>query len=402
MKNVLRFLKRIPLPELLFIASASLFLLFGLFRVNLPQSVLDKVFSGAVNGFDHLFRVPMAYIGAILAGLGFLALLVRTLLKRVGNSGNEHQEQESIREKPGASEAIEMVNPDPCDKKEISFSLVIHGFMLLLCVLLFKVILFPAAFCFMLAACAIALLRYKDQPWKLMLVSLLVLVLFLAPYLFRGQQVHMKIADVMDAWVPQQKVLAESGKAMSLDPATKIDNMIGGIQISGFVNSGYNVITWLFMIFSPFTAFALNVFIMAFTAFWGMWLLLRKHIITDDKHAGPYREWIIIGAALCFSLLPFYPSGGLSIAGLPLLLYCFLDIRNREKNKWNYFYIVLFPFYSVLPFAGLFILIGLSIIFLIDFVRMKPVSEGDRSKGDAAGEEAVLKRWQFHTPYFTG
>lgn len=208
-------------------------------------------------------------------------------------------------------------------------------------------------------------------------ISLAILLLFLAPYVFRGERIHMKISDVMDAWVPQQKVLAESGKAFSLDPDTEIDNLVNGIRISGFVNSGWNVTTVLFMLFGPFTAFALNVFIMAFTAFWGMRLLLRKYVIKDS---GPGVEWIITGSALCFALLPFYPSGGLSIAGLPLLLYSFLNIRGDDWSWRDFAYIAFFPFYSVLPFAGLFIVIYLTILFVINWVKEK----------------------RFHVPYFIG
>ena len=214
----------------------------------------------------------------------------------------------------------------------------------------------------------------------LVLISLAVILLFLAPYIFRGELIHMKISDVLDAWAPQQKILAASGKAFSLNPDAKIDNIIDGIRISGFVNSGWNVITVLFMIFKPFTAFAINVFIMAFAAFGGMRLLLRKYIIKDGEISTGQREWIITGASLCFALLPFYPSGGLSIAGLPLLSYCFLNIKNNDWSWTDFAYIAFFPFYSVLPFAGLFIFIYLSALFLIDWVNEK----------------------RFHLPYFLG
>jgi len=216
------------------------------------------------------------------------------------------------------------------------------------------------------------------SPGVFLIVSVVIIIVFFAPYIFRGQDIHMKIADVMDAWVPQQKVLAESGKAFSMDPETKIDNFLDGLRLSGFTTSGYNVITVLFMIFSPFTAFALNAFIMAFTAFFGMRLLLRDHILVGTEYGE--REWIINGAALCFALLPFYPSSGLSIAGLPLLLYVFLNIRDNKWSKADFAYIVFFPFYSILSHAGLFIMISLGVLFIIHWVKAR----------------------QFHVPYFIG
>lgn len=218
------------------------------------------------------------------------------------------------------------------------------------------------------------------SPRVFLIVSVVIIFVFLAPYIFRGQDMHMKIADVMDAWVPQQKVLAESGKALRLNPDTRIDNFLNGLRISGFTNGGYNVVTVLFMIFSPFTAFALNAFIMAFTAFFGMLLLLRNHILMGTGNDEHRREWIINGAALCFALLPFYPSGGLSIAGLPLLLYSFLNIRDNNWSWTDFVYIVFFPFYSILSHAGLFIMISLTVLFIIHWVKER----------------------RFHVPYFIG
>ncbi|MCP5105626.1 MAG: hypothetical protein GY950_19725 [bacterium] len=210
------------------------------------------------------------------------------------------------------------------------------------------------------------------SPKFLFIGASLVILLYFAPYIFSGQDTHVKIFDVLDAWVPQAKILAESGKALSLDTWATVDNLTNGLRLSGF-NSGYNISTWLFMIFNPFTAFTLNLLITAFTAFWGMALLLKKYIIKSGEY-----NWLIIGPALCFALLTFYPPAGISIAGFPLLLYCFLEIKNREWKIRHFIFVFLFPFYSLMHHAGLFILILLGVIFLMDFVKTR----------------------RFHIPYF--
>ena len=200
--------------------------------------------------------------------------------------------------------------------------------------------------------------------------ALAIIFLFWAPYAFQGQDCHVKIFDNLDCHVPQTKVLAASGKAFSLNPGTRLDNFINGLPLSG-VDSGYNVITWLFMIFPPFIAYALNDLMVRLIAFLGMVLLLRTYFIkTGDQH----REEIITGAALCFALLPFYPAGGISIAGIPLLLYCFLNIRNRKTRYTDFLVIFLFPFYSKLALAGFFIAVALFILFIIDWVQKKKIN----------------------------
>jgi hypothetical protein len=207
--------------------------------------------------------------------------------------------------------------------------------------------------------------RLPSLSGFLFIISMVVILLYFSPYIFKGEDAHIKIFDVLDAWLPQMKVLAESGKGLSLNPETQIPNLANGLRLSGF-NSGYNVSAWLFMIFRPFTAYTLNLLIMAFTAFWGMALLLKKFIIKSEEYSP-----LIIGASLCFSLLTFYPPAGLSIAGFPLLLYFFLKIRNREAKKRDFIFIFIFPFYSLLHHAGMFIIIVLGVIFIRDFL-LKP------------------------------
>lgn len=206
--------------------------------------------------------------------------------------------------------------------------------------------------------------RSYDSRKVILGIALIIIFLALAPYIFTGQDTHVKIFDNLDAWFPQQVIMAESGKAFSMNPDTTIEQYMNGLPLSGFFGTGFNIITLLLMVFPPFAVYALNLFIMAFTAFFGMYLLLKRFIIKEEAY-----HWVVVGAALCYSLLPFYPPSGLSIAGLPLLVYCFLKIKTNETGIWHYAFIFLFPFYSLLPHAGMFILIYLGIIFLFHLIK---------------------------------
>jgi len=205
---------------------------------------------------------------------------------------------------------------------------------------------------------------------KLLLLGVLIIFLFWFPYLFRGQDTHVKTFDNLDCHVAHTKVLAESGKAFCLSPHTQLDNFANGLPLSG-VDSGYNVMTWLFMIFAPFTAYALNDLSVRLVAFWGMFLFLKKYIIKDE---GKQFTRIAFGSALCFSLLPFYPAGGLSVAGIPLVLYSFFNILQRRQRPLDFFVILVYPFYSKLALAGFFVMAVLLVIFIIDWLREKKVN----------------------------
>lgn len=216
----------------------------------------------------------------------------------------------------------------------------------------------------------------KDKTGKnnnisiLAVVAVTIILLFWLPYLFQGQDTHVKIFDNLDCHIPHTRVLAESGKAFSLNTDARLDNFLNGIALSG-VDSGYNVLTWLFIIFPPFTAFALNDLLIRLVALLGMVLLLKTYIIKPGQQ---HNYWIIFGAALCFSLLPFYPAGGISIAGTPLLLFAFLNILNSRWKFTDFLIIFIFPFYSKLALAGVFIAIALFVLFAVDCLKKKKIN----------------------------
>lgn len=205
----------------------------------------------------------------------------------------------------------------------------------------------------------------RENP---LLWALPVLLLSLLPYLVKGTAAHVKTFDILDAWIPQARVLAQSGQAFSLDPGTRLEQFGGGLPLSG-LPSGFNVLTWLFMIFPPYIAVVLNHIFMAVAAFFGMFMLLRHHVFKEES----YRP-LAAGAALCFALLPFFPPGGLLIAGQPLLAYCFLQFKTG-KQKLRYFaYLILFPFYSLLHLGGIFIVLLAGILFVSDWIGNRKIN----------------------------
>ncbi len=247
--------------------------------------------------------------------------------------------------------------------------------------------------------------EWLGDKQKLLWMGIAVVILFWMPYLFRADNIHVRIFDNLDCHIPQTKVLAESGKAFSLDPDTKLDNFIDGLPLSG-VDSGYNVLTWLFMLLPPLLAYAVNDLLVRLAALFGMVLLLRHHIFKAEIND---RYFLIVGAASCFALLPFYPAGGVSVAGIPMLLYAFLNLleinsvdspktlpKPKSKQKllevqepflekvpggrrptWrrtDLLIIVFFPFYSKLALAGFFITVGLFIIWVVDIIRKRKIN----------------------------
>jgi len=342
------------LPLVLVFGAVAILLLAILTWGNITVWI-PNVFRSLFHGFVNAYRSKIVYLIVLILLAGLIFLPVKRIILRFNLIELFQQVWNSLK---SAVHRNKIIIP------------LAGGFFVLLSAWFFHIFSFFFAFAFA-AVIGICFLVISGQDQKKLLILAVVFVLLAwAPYLVRGPDTHVKIFDNLDCHIAHTKVLAESGKAFSLNPKTKLDNFLNGIHLSG-VDSGFNVLTWLFMIFPPFTAYALNDLLVRLVAILGMVLLLRKYIIKPHKEE---HHWVIFGSALCFALLPFYPAGGLSIAGIPLLLYSFLNIRGHEGKLTDFLIIFIFPFYSKLALAGVFIAIGLFIIFVIDWVRNRKMN----------------------------
>lgn len=199
-------------------------------------------------------------------------------------------------------------------------------------------------------------------------VFIVLFLIYLSPLAILQENSYIAIHDNLDSEISWYTVLARSGK--TFDPRARIDQIMNGIP-RACLPSGLSVITWLFLVFSPFTAYSINHVLVHVSAFIGMYLLLERHL---KKREG-VDKFIAVGVAFCFAVLPFYSIYGLSIAGQPLLLFVFLNIISKKAASiLDYLIILLFPFYSSLVLSGIFIVSALGIWFIADWVRNRKLN----------------------------
>jgi|WetSurMetagenome_2_1015567.scaffolds.fasta_scaffold00641_12 hypothetical protein len=200
-----------------------------------------------------------------------------------------------------------------------------------------------------------------------LICALAIIIAYLAPLFILKENAHILVYDNLDSNIALSKMLADSGKLFgSLNDS--IPQIMNGIP-RNVLGSEFNVIQWLFVLFDPYTVYALNLTIMHLVAFIGMYLLLKRYFFDKEED-----KIILTGVSLSFALLPFWPFGGLSVSGMPLLFYAFLNIRCGKWSKTNWAIIALFPLYSSFALAGIFIIIALGILFSIDFIRFRKLN----------------------------
>lgn len=202
----------------------------------------------------------------------------------------------------------------------------------------------------------------RQRIW--IILSVVLILVYLAPLYILGTGAHVRVHDQLDSTVVWYKILANSGKIFAPNSAT-IPNLMNGVpRVS--LGSEFKLWLWLFVWFPPFVAYTINAFLLRFVAFIGMYLLLSKHILKSKQD-----QFIKAGAALCFALIPYWLPGCLSVAGLPLAAYIFLNFRKREARVKDWVLLILLPFASSFILTFFFFLAAVGILWLVDWIKSK-------------------------------
>ncbi len=211
------------------------------------------------------------------------------------------------------------------------------------------------------------LLKFFKSERKLYITSILIILVWVSPYFILGQNAHLLVLDNLDSNLAWYKILNNSGQMFGSVNAN-IPQIINGELSRNALYSQFYGIVILFSLLPPMVAYGINQLIVRLFAFIGMHLLLKQHVLkTNDLGS----SFIKIGVALTFALTPFWPSGMLSILGMPLALWAFLNIRNGDRSWKNIITITLLPLYSTFMLGFFFFLSALGILWLVDFIRTK-------------------------------
>lgn len=173
-----------------------------------------------------------------------------------------------------------------------------------------------------------------------------IVLVYLSPYFLGAKRVRISIHDNLDGMFPSFKFLS------GLDVWFASNDTM----VSGFLHelprvalgSEFNVILWLFAAFPTYPAYAINMILIHCCAFGGAYLLLKHYLL-------PQQSIQVQGLlALFFALLPFWPSGGWSIAGQPLIVFCLLNLIHQQQIRWSILGLIVYPFYSHFFWSGIF------------------------------------------------
>ncbi|WP_132746927.1 DUF6044 family protein [Scopulibacillus darangshiensis] len=199
---------------------------------------------------------------------------------------------------------------------------------------------------------------------KRILLAFLIILIYVAPYFILGQNAHVRIHDNLDSNVAWYRILGHSSTLFA-PIGTTIPQIINGLPRGDLYSQFYGIVL-LNVYLPPMVAYGLNELITRVFAFIGMYLLLKDHFFKKDASS-----IILVGTALTFALIPFWPSGMLSQLGMPLALWAFLNIRARKSTWRDYLILTLLPFYSTFVLGFFFFLSVMGVLWLVDVIRKK-------------------------------
>lgn len=202
---------------------------------------------------------------------------------------------------------------------------------------------------------------------KNLFIGLLVIFLYFLPNFIFGENSKISLVDNLDSNIVWIKMLL-ANKIVFVNPNENINQILNGVPRSS-IYSFYDISILWFNIFGIYWGYVFNKIIMSFVGFIGVYFLQKKYFKKFYLN-----DFVTISISLIFALQPFW-SFNLTIAGLPLLLFVFLELHNKSKNNFIWIYILLFPFYSSLFLSGIFIILLLFMLELIYSINNKSINK---------------------------
>ncbi|MCC7302116.1 MAG: hypothetical protein IT233_05695 [Bacteroidia bacterium] len=171
----------------------------------------------------------------------------------------------------------------------------------------------------------------------------LIFLLPLLPVLFFGKATLFTVNDVMDSNHVLYSIIGGQVSGAELQGGT-YPSIMGGLPESG-LPSRYSLISLIYFLFEPFTSYFIHLLLIRMVAFAGMYLLFTRIMQAENRFA--------VWSSLCFSLLPFFPFAGCSVAGLPLLVFVISRITRKTGGVGNILYLLVFPLCSNMVWIGI-------------------------------------------------
>lgn len=208
---------------------------------------------------------------------------------------------------------------------------------------------------------------FKIISNNLFYVGLGMILVYHLPYIVFGENSWFNFGyDSLDSSVIWNVILVQSGKIFA-NNSDVIPSAMGGLPRLSYPGE-FSIELWLYYFFTPISAYIINIINIAVLAYFGMFFLLKK--LSPNSNI-----YILVLVSVLYALLPFYPHVGLSVAGIPLIIYGLINAN--EKPVISYGILVLYVLYSAFTTTGIFLLSSISVYLMVKLISKRRVSKNE-------------------------
>ena len=201
-----------------------------------------------------------------------------------------------------------------------------------------------------------------------LIVGVLIVLVYYIPFFIFGENTYVHIHDILDIDVAHTKMLVDQHAIFDYD---KTLPLLDGIPRSEYFIcfSPYDFKMLFYSIMPTFWAYITNSLLVRLFAFLGMFLLLSRYVLKEENTR--YYSFIAFVCAIIFALIPFYTTFGLSSAGIPLLTWAFLNLKEKQNLVLSFLSIAFFANYSCLALSGVFVCFVFGCYYLYMAIKNK-------------------------------
>lgn len=188
--------------------------------------------------------------------------------------------------------------------------------------------------------------KYHDNIW--FWLGLLAVLATAVPYFLLGKDAVFTYHDQLDG-----ELIAYLLQAKHLFQGDTLPEFMGGMPKTA-LTAPAPLAVLLFLAGDGFVGLTAMMLIGKLTGYAGMYLLCRETV---------KEPWAAALFGVLYASIPFLPVYGLSQFGIPLLFWCFLQLRERRHTVWAFACTAVYALCSSLVLAG-FGLLGMGAVFL--------------------------------------
>ncbi len=192
------------------------------------------------------------------------------------------------------------------------------------------------------------------KKWYLILIGGFILFSFLV-FMIRGENSVIAIHDNLDLFVPQYRMMKNTGTFFSLNATVPfLDNISRNVLPSEF-----SLYTLLYLILPAYYAYIVGYILKILVALFGVYFLAKDILGEKSKEYSS----IVLLCGFAYGLLNVFPNFGICFSSVPILVLIMRHITRKDSALW-YVALFFYPFISYFSYFGIFIL-GYSLIYFV-------------------------------------